>query len=75
MSNNTALAEARGLYLMLDTGHTLEELRECIGVPPNIERALRPYANKRDGCTMALFSKPKWKFWLRYNATGLHALP
>jgi hypothetical protein len=23
------------------------------------------YANKRDGCTMALFSKPKRKFWVK----------
>jgi hypothetical protein len=44
MSNDSAMAEARGLYRMLDTGHTPEELRECIGVPPNIERMLRRYA-------------------------------
>jgi hypothetical protein len=44
MSNDSALAEARGLYRLLGTWHTLEELRECISVPPNIERMLRRYA-------------------------------
>ena len=28
---------------MLATGHTVEELRECISVPPKIERKLRLY--------------------------------
>ncbi len=37
-------AEARALYRMLATGHAVEELRECIGVPPHIERMLRHYA-------------------------------
>jgi hypothetical protein len=44
MTSDAALAEARGLYRMLDTGHALEELRECIGAPPNVERMLRRYA-------------------------------
>ena len=44
MSNDTAAAEARGLYRMLAGGHTPEELRRCIGVPPKIERRLRFYA-------------------------------
>ena len=41
MSNDSALAEARGLYRMLGTGHTLEEVRKCIGVPSKVERKLR----------------------------------
>jgi hypothetical protein len=44
MSNDTASAEARALHRMLATGHTLEELRVCISVPPDIERMLRIYA-------------------------------
>jgi hypothetical protein len=44
MSNDSALAEARGLYRMLDTGNSLEELRKCIGVPSKIEHKLRVYA-------------------------------
>lgn len=44
VSNDSALAEARGLYRMLDTGHTTEELRNCIGVPSKIDRKLRLYA-------------------------------
>jgi hypothetical protein len=43
-NDTTVLAEARALYRMLGAGHTLEELRECIGVPPEIERALMLYA-------------------------------
>ena len=44
MSSDSAAAEARALYRMLDCGHTLEELRKCISVPPKIERKLRTYA-------------------------------
>ena len=46
------VAEARGLYKMLSTGSTVEELRALIAVPPRIERALRSYAqeNARDAC-------------------------
>jgi len=51
-NDTTALAEARALYRMLDNGHTLEELRKCIGVPPKIERKLRLYAamNPAEAC-------------------------
>ena len=46
------LTEARGLYRMLSPGHTVEELRELIAVPPKLECVLRAYAqaNPRDAC-------------------------
>lgn len=44
LGRQSAVAEAHGLYRMLATGHTLEELRGYIGVPPKIERTLRFYA-------------------------------
>jgi hypothetical protein len=43
-NDTTVLAEARALYRMLGAGHTVEELRECISVPPKIERKLKLYA-------------------------------
>lgn len=51
-NDTTALAEARALYRMLATGHTTEELRECIGVPSKIDRKLRLYAamNPAEAC-------------------------
>jgi hypothetical protein len=35
----------------------------CVYDYPSPGAAVR-YVNKRDGCTMVLFSKPKRKFWL-----------
>jgi hypothetical protein len=39
------LAEAHGLYRMIQLECSVDELRELIAVPPNIERVLRAYAN------------------------------
>jgi hypothetical protein len=40
----SALAKAHGLYRMIQPECNIEELRELIAVPPNIERVLRAYA-------------------------------
>lgn len=44
IGKQSAVSEARGLYQMLSTGSTVEELRELIAVPPKIERILRGFA-------------------------------
>jgi hypothetical protein len=40
----SALAEAYGLYRMIQPECSVEEHRELIAAPPNIERVLRAYA-------------------------------
>jgi hypothetical protein len=44
LGRQSALAEAHGLYRMIQPERGVEELRELIAVPPHIERALRAYA-------------------------------
>ena len=45
LGRQSALAEAYGLYQMIQPECSVEELRELIAVPPHIERVLRAYAN------------------------------
>jgi hypothetical protein len=40
----SAIAEAHGLYRMIQPECSVEELRELIAVPLHIERVLRAYA-------------------------------
>ena len=42
--HQSAVWEARALYLLLSTGHTADELRAPIGVPPRNKRVLLAYA-------------------------------
>ena len=44
LGRQSALAEAHGLYPMIQPECSVEELRELIAVPPRIERVLRAYA-------------------------------
>jgi hypothetical protein len=44
LGRQSALAEAHGLYRMIQPECSIEELHELIAVPPNIERVLRAYA-------------------------------
>src|SRR5258708_7445410 len=44
LGRQSALAEAHGLYRMIQSECSVEELRDLIAVPPHIERALRVYA-------------------------------
>lgn len=40
LGRQSAIAEAKALYRLLSTGHTVEQLRDLIEVPPKIERTL-----------------------------------
>ena len=44
LGRQSALAEAHGLYRMIQPECSVEELRELITLPPHIERDLRAYA-------------------------------
>jgi hypothetical protein len=44
LGRQSPLAEAYGLYRMIQPECSVEELRELIAVPPRIERVLRAYA-------------------------------
>lgn len=46
------VAEARGLYRMLSTGSTIEELRELIAVPERMEKWLRAWGGIARGCPL-----------------------
>jgi hypothetical protein len=57
LGRQSALAEAYGLYRMIQPECGVEELRELIAVPPRIERVLLAYAKAHvedahwiDGC-------------------------
>jgi len=55
LGRQSALAEAHGLYRMIQPECSVEELRELIAVPPHIERVLRAYA----GCTLKMLTGSK----------------
>lgn len=40
LGGQSAIAEARGLYRLLSTGSTVEQIRMLISVPPKIEAVL-----------------------------------
>lgn len=44
LGGQSAIAEARGLYRLLSTGSTVEQIRMLISVPPKIEAVLLAYA-------------------------------
>src|SRR5437899_6234250 len=44
LGRQSALAEAHGLYRMIQPECSVDELRELIAIPPHIERVLRAYA-------------------------------
>ena len=44
LGRQSVLAEARGLYRMIQPECSIEEIRELIAVPPRTERVLRAYA-------------------------------
>jgi hypothetical protein len=44
LGRQSALAEAHGLYRMIQAECSVEQLRELIAVPPRIERVLLAYA-------------------------------
>ena len=48
LGRQSALAEAYGLYRMIQPECSVEELRELIAAPPHIERVLRAYAKAHD---------------------------
>ena len=49
LGGQSAIAEARGLYRLLSTGSTVEQIRMLISVPPKIEAVLLAYAGLRRG--------------------------
>lgn len=42
----TPMTEARGLFRLLSTGHSVEGLRALIAVPPKLECVLKAYAQE-----------------------------